>query len=340
MITVALDAMGGDHAPRAEVEGAILAAREYSDVRVILVGIEDKVRTELSRVRLGNLPIEVVPATDVVTMTDSPSHAFRRKKDSSLHVAARLVRDEKADALVSAGNTGAAMTVARFVLGTLPSVDRPALAWAFPNIKERVSVMLDVGANVDSKPLHLEQFAVMGEVYYRALWGVKKPRVALLSIGEEDVKGNDLTREAAGLLKQQTSLNFVGNVEGRDVFRGNVDVIVCDGFTGNIALKLSEGLVEHIGGMLKKAIKSSIRSQIGYALSKKAFDAFRKRTDYSEYGGAPLLGVRGVTIIGHGRSNANAIKNAVRVAAELCRSGMNEKIEQELSAAAAVPARG
>ena len=340
MITVALDAMGGDHAPRAEVEGAVLAAREYPDVRVILVGIEDRVRAELSRVRLGNLPIEVVSATDVVTMTDSPSHAFRRKKDSSLHVAARLVREGKADALVSAGNTGAAMTVARFVLGTLPSVDRPALAWAFPNIKDRVSVMLDVGANVDSKPLHLEQFAVMGEVYYRALWGVKKPRVALLSIGEEDVKGNDLTREAAALLKQQASLHFVGNVEGRDVFRGNVDVIVCDGFIGNIALKLSEGLVEHIGGMLKKAIKSSITSQIGYALSKKAFDAFRKRTDYSEYGGAPLLGVRGVTIIGHGRSNANAIKNAVRVAAELCRSGMNEKIEQELSAAAAVPARG
>jgi glycerol-3-phosphate acyltransferase PlsX len=254
-------------------------------------------------------------------------------------VAARLVRDGKADALVSAGNTGAAMTVARFVLGTLPSVDRPALAWAFPNIKEKVSVMLDVGANVDSKPLHIEQFAVMGEVYYRALWGVKRPRVALLSIGEEDMKGNDLTREAAALLKQ-SSINFVGNVEGRDVFRGNVDVIVCDGFIGNIALKLSEGLVEHIGGMLKKAIKSSLTSQIGYALSKKAFDAFRKRTDYAEYGGAPLLGVRGVTIIGHGRSNANAVKNAVRVAAELCRSGMNEKIEQELSAAAAVPARG
>jgi len=339
MITVALDAMGGDHAPRAEVEGAVLAAREYPDVRVILVGIEDKVRPELDRLRHRDLPIEIVPATDVVTMTDSPSHAFRRKKDSSLHVAARLVRDGRADALVSAGNTGAVMTVARFVLGTLPSVDRPALAWAFPNIKERVSVMLDVGANVDSKPLHIEQFAVMGEVYYRALWGVKRPRVALLSIGEEDVKGNDLTREAAALLKQ-SPLNFVGNVEGRDVFRGNVDVIVCDGFIGNIALKLSEGLVEHIGGMLKKAIKSSIASQIGYALSRKAFDAFRKRTDYSEYGGAPLLGVRGITIIGHGRSNANAVKNAVRVAAELCRSGMNEKIEQELSAAAAVPARG
>ncbi len=338
MTTIALDAMGGDHAPRAEVEGAILAAREYG-VAVHLVGIESAVRQELARHRHDNLPIDVVPAAEVVTMTDSPSHAFRRKKESSLHVAARLVRDGKADALVSAGNTGAVMTVSRFVIGTLPSVDRPALAWAFPNVKDKVSVMLDVGANVDSKPEHLEQFAVMGDIYYRAIWGVRKPRVALLSIGEEEVKGNELTREAALRLKH-AQLNFVGNVEGRDLFRGNVDVIVCDGFIGNICLKLSEGLAEHIGGMLKKAIKSSLRSQIGYALSKRAFEALRRRTDYSEYGGAPLLGIRGITIIGHGRSNANAIKNALRVASELCRSRVNEKIEQELSAAAVLPARG
>lgn len=338
MITIALDAMGGDHAPRAEVEGAILAARELG-VRVLLVGIEPIVRQELARhPRHRNLPLEVVPATEVVTMQDSPSHAFRRKKDSSLHVAAKLVRDGRADAFVSAGNTGAVMTVARFVLGTLPSVDRPALAAAFPNMKEKVSVILDVGANVDSKPAQIEQFAVMGEIYYRTIWGVKRPRVALLSIGEEEMKGNELTREAAALLKQ-TSLNFMGNVEGRDVFRGDVDVIVCDGFIGNVALKISEGLVEHIGGMLKRAIKSSLKSQLGYALSKSAFDDFRKRTDYSEYGGAPLLGVRGITIIGHGRSNANAVKNAIRVANELCRSRVNEKIEQELSARALV-ARG
>src|SRR6202046_3527983 len=339
MTTIALDAMGGDHAPRAEVEGAILAARELG-VRVLLVGIEATLRHELNRHKIGDLPIEIVNATDVVTMADSPSQAFRRKKDSSLHIAARLVRDGKAEALVSAGNTGAEMTVARFVLGTLPSVDRPALAWAFPNMKEKVTVILDVGANVDSKPEHIEQFAVMGDIYYRSIWGVKRPRVALLSIGEEESKGNELTREASGRLKHG-SLNFQGNIEGRDIFRGNVDVIVCDGFIGNIALKLSEGLVEHIGGMLKKAIKSSLTSQLGYALSKRAFEDFRKRTDYSEYGGAPLLGVRGITIIGHGRSNANAVKNAIRVAAELCRSRVNEKIEQELSAAAAaVPARG
>jgi phosphate acyltransferase len=338
MTTIAVDAMGGDHAPRAEVEGAILAAREL-DVRVVLVGIEVTVRQELARHRQRGLPIEIVNATEVITMRDSPSQAFRRKKDSSLHVAARLVHDGKADAIVSAGNTGAAMTVARFVLGTLPSVDRPALAAAFPNMKEKVSVILDVGANVDSKPEQIEQFAVMGEIYYRTIFGVRKPRVALLSIGEEEMKGNELTREAFNRLKHGP-LNFTGNVEGRDVFRGNVDVIVCDGFIGNVALKISEGLVEHIGGMLKKAIKSSLTSQLGYALSKRAFDDFRKRTDYSEYGGAPLLGVRGITIIGHGRSNPNAIKNAIRVAAELCRSRVNEKIEQELSAASALAARG
>jgi glycerol-3-phosphate acyltransferase PlsX len=337
MTTIAVDAMGGDHAPRAEVEGSILAARELG-VRILLVGVEEKVRHELGRHNVRNLPIEVVNANEVITMSDSPSQAFRRKKNSSAHVAARLVHDGKAEALVSAGNTGAIMTVARFILGTLAGVDRPALAAAFPNMKEKFSVILDVGANVDSKPEQIEQFAIMGEIYYRAIFGTKRPRVALLSIGEEEMKGNDLTREAAALLKT-LPMNFVGNVEGRDVFRGDVDVIVCDGFIGNIALKISEGLVEHIGAMLKKAIKSSLASQVGYVLSKQAFDSFRKRTDSSETGGAPLLGVRGITIIGHGRSNPTAIKNAVRVAAELCRARVNEKIEQELSASA-VAVRG
>jgi len=334
MTTIAVDAMGGDHA---EVEGAILAARELG-VRILLVGVEEKIRHELGRHNVRNLPIEVVNAAEVITMSDSPSQAFRRKKNSSAHVAARLVHDGKAEALVSAGNTGAIMTVARFILGTLAGVDRPALAAAFPNMKEKFSVILDVGANVDSKPEQIEQFAVMGEIYYRAIFGTKRPRVALLSIGEEEMKGNDLTREAAALLKN-LPMNFVGNVEGRDVFRGDVDVIVCDGFIGNIALKISEGLVEHIGAMLKKAIKSSLASQVGYVLSKQAFDSFRKRTDSSETGGAPLLGVRGITIIGHGRSNPTAIKNAIRVAAELCRARVNEKIEQELSASA-VAVRG
>jgi phosphate acyltransferase len=338
MTTIALDAMGGDSAPRAEVEGAILAAREL-DVRVLLVGIEATVRQELARQKARGLPIDVVNATEVVTMKDSPSQAFRRKKDSSVHVAAKLVRSGQADGMVSAGNTGAVMTIARFILGTLPSVDRPALAAAMPTAKGTPVVLLDVGANVDSKPEQIEQFAVMGEIYYRAIFGTKRPRVGLLSIGEEEMKGNELTREASNLIKQ-TSLNFIGNVEGRDVYAGVVDVIVCDGFIGNIALKISEGLVEHVGGMLKKAIKSRLSSQLGYVLAKSAFDDFRKKTDYAEYGGAPLLGVRGTAVIGHGRSNGNAIKNAIRVAAGLCRSKANETIDRELSAVAAAAAKG
>ena len=338
MTTIALDAMGGDSAPRAEVEGAILAAREL-DVRVLLVGIEATVRQELARQKARGLPIDVVNATEVVTMKDSPSQAFRRKKDSSVHVAAKLVRSGQADGMVSAGNTGAVMTIARFILGTLPSVDRPALAAAMPTAKGTPVVLLDVGANVDSKPEQIEQFAVMGEIYYRAIFGTKRPRVGLLSIGEEEMKGNELTREASNLIKQ-TSLNFIGNVEGRDVYAGVVDVIVCDGFIGNIALKISEGLVEHVGGMLKKAIKSRLSSQLGYVLAKSAFDDFRKKTDYAEYGGAPLLGVRGTAVIGHGRSNANAIKNAIRVAAGLCRSKASETIDRELSAVAAAGAKG
>jgi glycerol-3-phosphate acyltransferase PlsX len=337
MITIALDAMGGDNAPRAEVEGAVLAAREL-DVRVVLVGIEATVRQELARHRAKGLPIDVANATEVIAMTDSPSQAFRRKKDSSVHVAARLVREGKADGLVSAGNTGAVMTTVRFILGTLAAVDRPALAAPFPTSKGTVTVIIDVGANVDSKPEQIEQFAVMGEIYYRAIFGTKRPRVALLSIGEEEMKGNELTREAANLLKQ-TTLNFTGNVEGRDVFNGDVDVIVCDGFIGNVALKISEGVVLHITGLLKTALTSSLSAKAGYVLARKAFKDFRKKIDYSEYGGAPLLGVRGTAVIGHGSSNPNAIKNAIRVAAELCRSKVNEKIDREL-AAVALAAKG
>jgi len=307
-------------------------------VRVLLVGIEETVKRELAKHRTRGLSIEVAHASEVITMRDSPSLAFRKKRDSSVHVAAKLVRNGQADAMVSAGNTGAVMATARFILGTLPSVDRPALAAPFPTSRGSVSVILDVGANVDSKATQIEQFAVMGEIYYRTIFGTRRPRVALLSIGEEEMKGNELTREAHNLLKQ-TNLNFTGNVEGRDVFAGDVDVIVCDGFIGNIALKISEGLVEHIGGMLKKALKSTLSSQMGYVLARSALQDLKKKIDYSEQGGAPLLGVRGICVIGHGRSNANAVKNAIRIATELHRSKANDRIEQELSAIAAL-ARG
>lgn len=331
MITIALDAMGGDHAPRPEVEGAVLAARELG-VRVLLVGQPNVVRAELAKHASPNLPIEIISASEVITMNDHPAQAFRRKKDSSVHVAARLVREAKADGLVSAGNTGAVMTVARFLLGTLESVDRVALAAPFPNAKGGVSVLLDVGANVDSKPEHLVQFAVMGEIYYRATFGNRRPRVGVLSVGEEEIKGNELTREVYTRLKK-SPVQFVGNVEGGDLFSGSVDVIVCDGFVGNIALKICEGLALQIFGLLKKSIQSSLASQVAFLFSGGALKGLKKTIDYTEYGGAPLLGVRGVCVIGHGRSNAKAIKNAIRVAAGLARARSNEKIEQELSAA-------
>ncbi|MGC1087257.1 MAG: phosphate acyltransferase PlsX, partial [Candidatus Acidiferrum sp.] len=274
MITIAVDAMGGDNAPRPEVEGSVLAARELG-VRVILVGQPGVVRAELAKHASPNLPIDILPASEVITMEDHPVQAFRRKKDSSVHVAARLVREAKADGLVSAGNTGAVMTVARFLLGTLESVDRVALAAPFPNAKGGVSVLLDVGANVDSKPEHLVQFAVMGEIYYRATFGNRRPRVGLLSVGEEEIKGNELTREVYTRLKK-LPVHFVGNVEGGDLFSGNVDVIVSDGFVGNIALKICEGLALQIFGLLKKSIQSSLASQVGFLFSRGALKGLKK----------------------------------------------------------------
>jgi phosphate acyltransferase len=335
---IALDAMGSDRAPKPEIEGAMQAARNY-DVRVLLIGREPELRAELERhSSASRLPIEVVHASEAITMEDKAVQAVRTKRDSSMRVGLRLVREGQADGFVSAGNTGAAMAAAKMVLGALPGVDRPALAAVLPTAPGSAAILLDVGANVDCKPHNLEQFAVMGEIYFRSMFGElrsgrlsRPPRVGLLSIGEEETKGNELTRDSFQLL-QRLPINFIGNVEGRDLFNGHVDVIVADGFVGNVALKSSEGAAKLIRTVLKESLKATITSQVGYMLSRSAFADFKKRVDHTEYGGAPLLGVKGVCIITHGSSNANAIKNAVRVAAEFSQRRINASIERGLAA--------
>jgi len=325
--------MGSDRAPKPEIEGALLAARHYPGVRVLLVGPEEQLRRELAAHPIASrVAVELVNATQVIGMHEKPVEAVRKKKDSSIHVGLRLVKDKKAVGFVTAGNTGAAMTAGKMVLGTLPGVDRPALANVFPTSagKHKPSILIDVGANVDSKPQNLAQFAIMGEIYFRAIFGTDRPTVGLLSVGEEETKGNDVTRKAFTLLKE-LPLNFIGNVEGRDLYNGRVDVIACDGFVGNVALKISEGLVDAVRFLLKESLNSTVQSQVGALLARKAFTNFGRRLDYSEYGGAPLLGLKGVAIVGHGASNANAIKNAIRVAKQYHESGINSRIEEELA---------
>ena len=343
MLKIAVDAMGGDYAPASEVEGAIEAARDLG-VGIILVGRSEQIQEELDKHRrtrtLGgsrtwrSSSIEIVDAREVVTMDDPVATAVRRKRNSSMRVAAQLVREGKAQALVSAGNTGAVMMTSKLVIGTLPKVDRPALAAVLPTLTGRGSVILDVGANAECKAAHLYDFAVMGSFYSSVIVGAKNPRVGLLSIGEEEIKGNDLTKEAFKLLKS-SHLNFIGNVEGRDMFTGQVDVIVCDGFTGNIALKTSEGVVEVLMRLLKQELKASLQTKAGALLTRPAFQKFKQRIDYAEYGGAPLLGIKGVAVICHGRSSSKAIRNAIGVARDYCLGEVNAKIESELGQAVA-----
>lgn len=324
---IVLDAVGSDKAPEPELRGAILACRSLP-VRVHLIGPERELRDQLDDL-LGDedLPIIIHNATERIGMEEKAVHAVRTKRDSSMRVGLKMVRDGKATGFVTAGNTGAAMATAKMVLGGLPGVDRPALATPMPTPTGHPCVLLDVGANVDCKAHNLEQFAVMGEVYARSVLKIAKPRVGLLSIGEEETKGNDLVREAQPLLKA-LPINYIGNVEGRDIFSGQADVIVCDGFVGNVALKTSEGVGRFVRDVLRQSLTKTVTAQVGALLSRRAFNDFRQRLDYREYGGAPLLGVRGVCIIGHGSSNERAIFNGIRVASEFSRSGANEHIEQ------------
>jgi glycerol-3-phosphate acyltransferase PlsX len=340
-IDIVLDAMGTDKSPEPEIRGAILACRQL-DVRVHLVGPEDFLRPKLREAlqtyaRRGfggskeRLPIFIAQASEWISMEDKAAQAVRSKRDSSMRVGLKMVREGRAAGFITAGNTGAAMATAKMVLGSLAGVDRPALAALLPTSTGEPCVLLDVGANVDCDPENLVQFAVMGHMYAKNVLRVASPRVGLLSIGEEDSKGNSLTRDTMHLLRD-LKLNFVGNVEGRDLYNGAADVVVCDGFVGNVALKTSEGLAKLVSSSLRESLKSTVTSQVGAMLSQKAFKAFKKRLDYSEYGGAPLLGVRGVCIVGHGSSNERAVMNAIRVAAEFAAAEVNSGIEAALAA--------
>ncbi|PKL51507.1 MAG: phosphate--acyl-ACP acyltransferase [Nitrospira bacterium HGW-Nitrospira-1] len=325
---VVLDAMGGDHAPFVNVEGAVETVNECEDVDVILVGDKSLIQQELRNKRYPASRISIVHASEVVQMHESPIDAIRKKKDSSIRVGIGLVKAGKADAFVSAGHSGAVMAASLLMLGAAKVVNRPAIATLMPTLKDTF-IMLDVGATVDCNSQNLLQFALMGSTYCRLVLERPDPKVALLSIGEEDTKGNEVTKEAFKLIKK-SKLNFIGNIEGKDIFSGKADVVVCDGFIGNIALKISEGLAETILKMLKREILGVSTGRIGYLMMKPAIKNFKKRTDYDEYGGAPLLGINGTSIISHGRSSTKAIKNALRVAADYAAKRVYEAISVDI----------
>lgn len=324
---IAVDAMGGDHAPRAVVEGAVRAERE-NGTGILLVGDHDVLEAELARTGATGV-MEIVHATEAVSMSDSAVAPLRQKRDSSIRRCGDLVREGRAQALVTAGNTGAAMIVAKVVVGTVRGVDRPALAGVFPNPKGR-TVVLDVGANIDTKPEQLREFAVMGHFYAQEVLGTPSPRVGLLSIGAEAGKGDEVTRRVFDVMKT-TGLNFVGNVEGSDVFGGDVDVIVCDGFVGNAILKSAESLVEFVTTSLRRELGRTWRTRLGYALAAPAIAALAQRTDYAEYGAVPLLGVAGGCFIAHGRSSSRAVQSAIQRAVEFCEADLAGKIRDKVA---------
>ncbi len=331
---IAIDAMGGDFAPANIVDGALVAGRHFG-MGLALVGPASVLERELERhPDAAGLDLQVVDAPDVIGMAESPVAALRRKRRSSVKVATELVARGEAAAIVTAGNTGAAVMSAHGAFGMLPGIDRPALATRIPT-RRRDAVLLDSGANVECRPQHLLQFARMGALYARIALDVERPRVGLLSIGEEQTKGNPLTRDAHRLIGE-SALDFAGNVEARELFAGHVDVIVCDGFTGNVALKVSEGLVDVVEALLREELSCAFTTRVGYLLSRRAFRRFQKRVDYSEYGGAPLLGTAGLCIIGHGQSSAKAVRNAVAMAYRFATGDLIGRLEREIAGAATV----
>tara|TARA_A100001015_G_scaffold88309_1_gene98248 strand:- start:3425 stop:4423 length:999 start_codon:yes stop_codon:yes gene_type:complete len=325
LIKLALDAMGGDHAPVEIINGALFAVENY-DLEIILVGDETIIHQHFQ----SHPKISIVHASDIIEMEESPLQAYKKKKDSSIHVGLKLVKDGKAQAFLSAGNTGAVMSCSLFILGRIPGVDRPALASVIPT-KKGHALMLDMGSNVDSKPIHLEQYALMGHFFSSQVLHVDNPKVGLINIGEEEEKGNQLTQEAYEHLKENNTLNFIGNLEGKDILFHKADVIVCDGFVGNTLLKFGEGLVDFILSEIKQGIQNaSVFSKIGGLLLKPVFKKIKKRIDYEEYGGAPLLGINGVSLVAHGKSKEKAIASAIRTAIESVETGMIDKISSAI----------
>jgi glycerol-3-phosphate acyltransferase PlsX len=325
---IALDAMGGDYAPEATVEGGILAAEEFG-CHIILVGESNVLERELSKYKPSKW-ISIEQASEVIEMTESPAASIRKKRNSSICVAANLVAGFQADALVTAGNTGAAVCAASLKLGMLSGIERPGIAIVIPTLKGPC-LLIDVGANIMPKPIHLLDYAIMAEAYCRLILNRKSPAVGLLNIGEEETKGTDFIRETHGLL-QKSQLNFVGNIEARDIFSGKVDCIICDGFVGNVALKVSEGLIEAAGEFIKRLLSKDVFFKAGAIMMKRSMRKLRRTIDYAEYGGAQLLGINGVCVIAHGRSKAKAIKNAIRVACDTVNLSVNEKIIKRLEA--------
>lgn len=324
---VAVDAMGGDFGPHVVVEGAVRASREY-DIEVFLVGAEDLLKKEFERINHSKAKISIINAAESIEMGEG-IFALRKKQRSSIRIGAQLVKEGQADALVSTGNTAAVVYISKKTLGALKGIEKPALSLLVPTLKG-LTLLIDVGASVNCRPHHLEQFAIMGHVFMENVLGLKRPRIGLMSVGEEESKGNELTKEAFERL-QTSPLNFIGNVEGKDIYSGKADIIVSDGFTGNIALKVSEGVVETFFYMARNEIMKNIFAKIGFLLMKRNLKKIYKRVDYTEYGGAQLLGINGVCIIGHGRSNATAVKNAVGLAKNFVVNKVQEKIQNGIA---------
>ncbi len=326
---IAVDAMGGDNAPHVNIEGAIEALELVDDLNVILVGDQQVLKSLIKKYKISSDRLSIQHASQVIAMHESPAQALRKKKDSSINVMYRLQKEKIAVAAVGAGHTGAMMAGGLMALGRLKGVIRPAIATFMP-AEKGLSIILDVGANVDCKPTHLIQFAYMGNIYCKHMLDKESPRIGLLNIGEESTKGNELAVETHELLSTNLS-NFIGNVEGRDIFKGHADVIVCDGFIGNIVLKFAEAMIGYVKSTLKKATANSILAKGGLLLIKPSFSAITKKMDYSEYGGAPLLGINGVGIVCHGKSNAKAIKNAIIVAKRFVDKKVNDLIREQIA---------